>query len=190
MGGVWERLIGVSRRILESMLIDVQTLTHDVIVTLMAEVTAIINSRPLVPVSCDPEVPDILTPMTILTHKLDTEKHEAGNIDIKDLYRQQWRRVKHLANVFWTRWRKEYLQTLQSRRKWLDNTDNLKVGDVVLIKDKDCTRMDWPVGRVVEVFPSQDGKVRKIEVAISRNSKLHYCIRPIVDIVLLVTNDS
>ncbi|XP_041369794.1 uncharacterized protein LOC121383763 [Gigantopelta aegis] len=48
----------------------------------------------------------------------------------------------------------------------------------------------WLVGRVVEVFPSQDGKMRKIKVAISRNGKLHYYIRPIVNIVLLVTNDS
>ena len=49
MGGVWERLIGVARRILDSMLRDIGTLTHEVLVTLMAEVTAIINSRPLVP---------------------------------------------------------------------------------------------------------------------------------------------
>ena len=48
MGGVWERLIGVARRILDNMLFHNFThgqLTHEVLSTLMAEVSAIINSR-------------------------------------------------------------------------------------------------------------------------------------------------
>ncbi len=64
MGGVWERMIGVTRRILDSLLTNVAAgkLTHEVLVTLMAEVTAIVNARPLVPVSSDPECPEILSP--------------------------------------------------------------------------------------------------------------------------------
>ena len=42
MGGAWERMIGVTRRILDSVLKDVRNLTHEVLVTLMAEVTAIV----------------------------------------------------------------------------------------------------------------------------------------------------
>ena len=55
MGGAWERFIGVSRRILDSMLLTDRTkdLTHEVLITCMAEVTAIMNSRPLVQVSID-----------------------------------------------------------------------------------------------------------------------------------------
>lgn len=56
MGGVWERMIGVVRRILDSML------THDVLTTFTAEVSAMVNSRPLVPVSSDPENPTVLSP--------------------------------------------------------------------------------------------------------------------------------
>ncbi len=44
-------------------------LTHEVLSTLMAEVTAIVNNRPLTPVSEDPEAPEILTPFTLLTQK-------------------------------------------------------------------------------------------------------------------------
>ncbi|KAK7893312.1 hypothetical protein WMY93_022464 [Mugilogobius chulae] len=63
MGGAWERMIGVSRRILDGLLLDVKQpqLTHEVLVTLMAEVTAIVNARPLVPISADPDAPLILT---------------------------------------------------------------------------------------------------------------------------------
>ncbi|XP_037115370.1 uncharacterized protein LOC119127506 [Syngnathus acus] len=56
MGGVWERMIEVARRILDSMLLQNKhtRLTHEVLCTLMAEVSAIINARPLVPISSDP----------------------------------------------------------------------------------------------------------------------------------------
>ena len=73
MGGVWERMIGVTRRNLDSMMLDnsAKNLTHDVLVTLMAEVCAIINGRPIVPVSSDSENSLVLTPSTLLTHKTD-----------------------------------------------------------------------------------------------------------------------
>ena len=50
---VWERLIGVARNILNDILLDSKlgNLTHDVLTTFIAEVTAIMNGRPLVPVS-------------------------------------------------------------------------------------------------------------------------------------------
>lgn len=86
MGRVWKRLIGVARRILDSMLRDIGTLTHEVLVTLMAEVTAIINSRSLVPVSYDQEFPEILCPATMLTHKTDMDQQQHSQIDVKDMY--------------------------------------------------------------------------------------------------------
>ncbi|XP_071153733.1 uncharacterized protein [Mytilus edulis] len=89
MGGAWERMIGITRRILDSMLLNAvgRSLTHDVLNTLMAEVSAIVNSRPLVPVSTDPENPLILTPAMLLTQKTDyifTSDH-LGEFDKRDL---------------------------------------------------------------------------------------------------------
>lgn len=65
MGGAWERMIGISCRMLHDQ--KKSCLTHKVLVTLMAEVAAVINARPLIPVSSDPESPLILTPATHLT---------------------------------------------------------------------------------------------------------------------------
>ncbi|XP_053406486.1 uncharacterized protein LOC128559260 [Mercenaria mercenaria] len=50
MGGVWERMIGVVRRVLDSLLLEhgQKNLTHDVLATFMAEVSAIVNARPIV----------------------------------------------------------------------------------------------------------------------------------------------
>lgn len=164
VGGVWERMIGVTRRILDSILADLgpRRLTHEVLTTLMAEVTAIVNARPLVPVPSDPDMPEIFTPATLPTHKSKTLKATAGNFSISDLYSKQWRQVQYLANTFWTRWRKEYLPTLQSRRKWQNETRNLEEGDSVLLRCKDTPRNHWPLARIAKAYVSADGKVRKL----------------------------
>lgn len=83
MGGAWERMIGLSRRILESRLMDVKNLTHDVLVTFLSEACAIINSRPLVPVSIDPDAPEILTPSMVLTQKPEVDRQAVGDLDVK-----------------------------------------------------------------------------------------------------------
>ncbi|CAB3996697.1 PREDICTED: uncharacterized protein LOC106632917 [Paramuricea clavata] len=58
-GGIWERMIGMTRKTLDAMLQELPTkqLTHEVLTALMAEVSAIMNSRPLAPVSIDPKAP-------------------------------------------------------------------------------------------------------------------------------------
>ena len=87
-GGVWERMIGIARRILDSMLSDLASkqLTHKVLSTLMAEVTAIVNNRPLIPVSNDPEAPEILTPSILLTQKSSALTAPPGQFTSKDLH--------------------------------------------------------------------------------------------------------
>lgn len=119
MGGCWERLIGVARRILDGMLMQAgpTCLTHEVLTTLMAEVMAIMNARPLVPLSSDPDSPTILTPAMLLTRKMDPTSAPHGDFDLTDLYKQQWKHVQCLADTFWKRWWQEYLATLQPHRK-------------------------------------------------------------------------
>lgn len=146
MGGSWERMIGVARRILDSMLLHLNVkLTHEVLSTLMAEVAAIMNARPLVPVSTDPDNPQVLSPSMILIQK-SAAPPPPGNFSEKDMYTKQWKQVQVLANQFWTRWRKEYLPHLQFRQKWTTHRKDLQVGDVVLLKDKQIERNHWPMG--------------------------------------------
>lgn len=96
MGGVWERMIGIARRILDSMLMDLHSrhLTHEVLTTLMAEVCAIVNSRPIAPVCSDPESPVILSPNMLLTQKSGEISTNFVRQDIKDLYKATWRCIQ------------------------------------------------------------------------------------------------
>lgn len=118
MGGVWERMIGVARCILDNMLLHAHNrLTHEIVVTYLAEVTAIINARPLIPVSSDPEQPHILSPSILLTQKSNAVLPPCEDNSPKAMLKSQWRPVQFLAKQFWSRWCKEYLNSLQSRQK-------------------------------------------------------------------------
>lgn len=131
-------MVGMARRILDSMLLQAGRimLTHEILSTLMAEVSAIINFRPLIPVSSDPEAPLILTPSLLLTQKVCVYPIPPEDSTDANLLKHQWKRVQTHANIFWARWRREYLSTLQCRCKWQSTRQNLKEGDVVLLKDK------------------------------------------------------
>lgn len=59
-----------------------------------------------------------------------------------------------LADMFWARWKREYLQTLQTRRKWQTPKVNLRKGDVVLLKDSQTCRGEWPMALVENATPS------------------------------------
>ena len=188
MGGSWERLIGIARRILDVMFSNHHTkrLTHEVLVTFMAEVCAIINSRPIVPVSTDPDDPLILSPSLLLTQKVPTAEYSFSDIDIRDAYKSNWKNVQLFSENFWSKWRKEYLHHLQQRRKWANSTPNLKVGDIVLLKDSNIPRYHWPLGKITRVFPGDDGLVRKVEVLTTRDGVKSLYVRPVKEVILLV----
>ncbi|KAG1930135.1 hypothetical protein F2P79_022557 [Pimephales promelas] len=105
MGGAWGRMIGIARRILDCMLLEQRRfhLTHEVLTTLMAEVAAIMNARPLIPVSSDPESLLILTPATVLTLKTGSTPPlpPSGSYQEAHLIREAWKRVQGLAEQKW-----------------------------------------------------------------------------------------
>ncbi|KAJ7996952.1 hypothetical protein DPEC_G00223860 [Dallia pectoralis] len=189
MGGSWERMIGLARRILDSMLLSqCSRLTHEVLCTLMAEVSAIMNSRPLVPVSNDPEDPFILSPSMLLTQKVGVPP-PPGDFTDKDLLTKQWRQVQALANNFWNRWSREYLATLQHRMKWTKSKRNLQEGDIVLLKDNQAARNSWPMAIITKTYPGEDGRVRKLELKTTEQGHSKIFLRPISEVIMLLTKD-
>jgi len=134
-------------------------------------------------VSTDPDNPSVLTAAMILTQKMTP-----GDFDHKDLHKNQWKQVQCLTESFWKRWRQEYLVTLQKCHKWTDDKPTIQVDDVVLMKDTQAKRHNWPVGIVVKTLPSKDNKVCEVEVKVVRQGTKTY-IRPISELVFLMSTD-
>ena len=167
MAGVWERKVGAIKNILNvSMgLLGKRHLSREELHTLLQEAAAVINNTPLAEVSMDPNDPFPVTPAHLLTLRgndpMPTPPSNEG--DILAYGKKRWRRVNLLADQFWKRWRRDYIQALTVRRKWLRPTKNVAVGDVVVIK-QDTARNSWPMGIVVDTKPNSDGLVRSATI--------------------------
>lgn len=181
-GGIWERQIRTIRKLMCAMLKEQPIkLTDDALQTLMCEIESILNSRPLTPISSDSNDLEALTPNHILLQKAGPS-FPPGIFHQSDLYiRRRWRQVQYLSNLFWSRWKREYLLLLNHRKKWSVESDHPKFGDLVLISDVSVPRNSWPLGRIVELIKSADGVIRSAKVKTSKG-EFH---RPLTKIIPL-----
>ena len=145
-----------------------------------------------------PASAEALTPNHFLTLKTKVVLPPPGVFTSADLHsRKWWGRVQHLTNELWCRWKKEFLLYLQERQKWSHLRRNLKVNDVVIVKDESIPRNQWKVCRVVQALPDEDGFVPKVRLEVSsanltsngkRRQSLSTLDKPIHKLVLLTTN--
>ena len=97
--------------------------------------------------------------------------------------------MSNTANEFWSHWRKEYLQSLESRTKWQSGKRNFSVSDIVLVLQDESVCNHWPMARVIQVFKDSIGYVRSVKLRIgkTRNSEGDRILeRPVSKIVLLI----
>ncbi|CAI6371618.1 unnamed protein product [Macrosiphum euphorbiae] len=69
---------------------------------------------------------------------------------------QRWRLITDLHRHFWTRWKNEYLSSLQIRKKWSAPGQELRIGDLVLVREA-IHPLRWRTGRIRELHPGSDG---------------------------------
>ncbi|GFV98221.1 integrase catalytic domain-containing protein [Trichonephila clavipes] len=165
-GGLWEANIKSMKRILlrvaKSAIMNFEELT-----TLMAQIEAVLNSRPLSPLSSDPNDLNPLTPGHFLTNCAISSFPEPYTASDSLSYHSRWKLIQSLRDKFWNRWSTEYLIHLQTRAKWSEQNPNLMENQLVLLKDPNTKPLDWPMGRILEVFPGSDGLVRVVNVKTS-----------------------
>lgn len=168
-GGCWEREIRSLKRALEVTL-GAQTVTEEVLMTVLIEVEEILNSKPLGYVSSDVADPDPITPNILLMGRLDASLPQVVYPQSELLSRRRWRHSQLLADHFWKHFIQFYLPGLQARQKWYSDTPNIEIGATVMIIDSQLPRALWCVGRVTQTLPGGDGKVRTVQVKVGDRS--------------------
>ncbi|XP_035854176.1 uncharacterized protein LOC118494390 [Sander lucioperca] len=168
--------------------------------TFFYEAMSIVNSRPLTTDSInDSKSLEPLTPNHLLTMKSSVPLPPPGKFVAEDVYaKKRWRRVQYLTEQFWSRWKKEYLTNIILRQRWHSARRNVKVGDIVIVKEDEVPRNEWRIGRVLDVCKDEDGLVRKVTVQMG-NRKLRkegqrltsssILERPVHKLVVLVENN-
>ncbi|XP_072389367.1 uncharacterized protein [Diabrotica undecimpunctata] len=171
-GGFWKRLIGVMKQLLRKTL-GRASLDYETLLTLLCECEAIINSRPLTNLSEDPQELVALTPAMFLRDQVDCGLPDCDAIDNASLCRKV-RRVQTLREEHRKRFRLEYLGQL--KLVCANKTHRqIALNEIVLVGNDGSKRLDWPMGRVVELFPGKDGSVRLCKVKTAKG----YLLRPV-----------
>ncbi|GFU87019.1 integrase catalytic domain-containing protein [Trichonephila clavipes] len=118
MGGLWEAGIKSTKYHLKRVVGETK-LTYEEFETFLTQIEACLNSRPLTPISNDPNDLSVLTPDHFIIGRPLTSIPEPNYIDSNNSYLTRWQQIQKLVQQFWKRWHKEYLTRLQQRPKWL-----------------------------------------------------------------------
>ena len=179
-GGLWEAGVKSTKYHLKRV-IGNHHLSFEELSTLLCQIEACLNSRPLTQLSTDPSDLGVLTPGHFLIGEPLTSVPDPDLTNIKLNRLSRWQLIQQLYQHFWKRWTSEFLNRLQQRPKWVKKEVNFKVGDIVLVKDENFPPLKWNLARIIKVYPGADGQVRVCDIKTS-TSELK---RPIHKLCLL-----
>jgi len=174
-GGFWERMIGLTKSALKKVLGRTRA-TLESLQTLVTEVEAVLNNRPITYSSPDVNDPSPITPAHLLYGRTITTLpyHNVAADEISDPTYGDGSEVRRRAKAqavllshFWSRWSKEYLTALREfHRTTGNNVQTVRVGDVVQIHD-DTPRIQWRLGVIEHLNKGSDGLVRSVQLRTS-----------------------
>jgi hypothetical protein len=183
MGGLWEiNVKSVKNHIKRS--IGLATPMFEEMYTLLTRIEAILNSRPLTPISNDPNDLEPLTPGHFLSPGESlTAVHEGDITEVKTNRLSRWQLVERMRQLFWRRWTREYLSRLQARSKWRNPDTTPAVGSLVLIADDELPPLRWNLARITELHLGKDGLPRvaslKTKNGATKRSVHKLCVLPL-----------
>ncbi len=162
MGGMRENAVKSCKHHLKRIMGDT-LLTFEEFYTLLVQVESILNSRPISPMSDDPNDLSPLNPSHFLLGR------SASSLPDPDLTKtntrlQRLQLLQPMQQHFWKRWQIEYIQQMQKRNKSKEVNSGLKVNDLVFIKEDNVALKHWLLGRICQLYPGKDGICRVADV--------------------------
>ena len=163
-GGIWESNIKSIKRHLTKTIAET-VLTMDEFNTLLCQIEAVVNSRPISPLSSDPNDLIPLTPAHFLIGRSLQSLPDRIFVEEMKNPLSYYRKVQEMVHCYWKRWQREYLHQLQQRPKWQRETQQpLQVGSLIVLKEDNTPPTSWRMGRVTQLWPGTDGIVRVVSI--------------------------
>lgn len=183
-GGLWEAGVKATKRHLYIVTRNL-ILTYEEFSTLLAEIEAVLNSRPLTPLSSHPDDLTALTPAHFLIGDSQTEPVQKNLLSVSTSMLSRWQHQQQIRQHFWSRWQREYLHQLQMRTKWYHDSKAITPGTMVLIMDDQRPPLSWMLGRILELYPGDDNVARvamvKTKNGIYKRAVRRLCALPMDD---------
>lgn len=184
-GGIWEAGVKSVKFHLKRQFGN-HIFNYEELATALCQIEACLNSRPLCPMTNDPDDLNFLTPSHFLANGATLNRLEPSLLHINESKLSRWQHVKYTAQTFWRKYSGEFLSRMQQRSKWNKTNRNLKVGDMVLLCDEVASPIKWPIARVIQIHPGKDELIRVVTI---RTTEGIYT-RPITKLALLPIEDN
>jgi len=162
-GGLWEAAVKSMKHHLRRSL-GSHIATFEELSTLLSEIEACLNSRPLCSLSSDPHFSNYLSPGHFLIGDPLTQLPTADLTDHKCNTLSRWQYHQQQLQLFLQRWSSDYLHELQKRQRWTKSSANLQPNQIVLLKDDSTNPLQWPTAIITDVHPGRDGRIRVVTV--------------------------
>lgn len=128
--------------------------------TFLTQIEALLNSRPLIPMSSDPNDLIPITPAHFLIGRTLLSVADPTITHIPDSKLSRWQLLQKLQQHFWQRWSKDYISELQLRRKTGHSNKPFTEGMLVVIKEENLPAFRWKLGRITSVHSGKDKVAR------------------------------
>ncbi|XP_011268437.2 uncharacterized protein LOC105258697 [Camponotus floridanus] len=132
-GGLWEAAVKSTKHHLRRV-IGEATLTFEEMSTLLAQIEACLNSRPLQALSDDPDDLSALTPGHLLIGAPLLAVPEPSSAERSPSTLSRWQLLQRMRDHFWQRWSQEYIHALAPRPKWLKAELAPEIGALCLVR--------------------------------------------------------
>ncbi|XP_011053165.1 PREDICTED: uncharacterized protein LOC105145370 [Acromyrmex echinatior] len=179
-GDLWEATVKSAKYHLRRTISETR-LTFEEMSTLLAQVEACMNSRPMHALSDDSDDLTALTSGHLLIGAPLLAIPEPSLSDERENLISKWQLIQRMQDHFWQRWSREYLHTLATRPKWTKEALSPRIGSLYIIRSEISSPNKWSLARITQLHPGDDGVVRVVTLK-TTSSEL---IRPLIKLVLL-----
>ena len=191
-GGFWERLVQSTKRCLKKNL-GRTSLTFEELRTILVEIEATLNNRPLTYLYDDEEgVSYPLSPSQLIYGRQINTSVNDKQFEIVSTNQALTKKVKYqkrLLGQFVKRWKREYLLSIREGSNVAHGRGSqpISVGDIVILKEQGTPRLFWKLAKIQNLIQSDDGRIRaaKIRLVHGDKGKITELRRPIQHLIPL-----
>lgn len=131
--------------------------------TCLLEAANLINQRPIGRIPNDPDDGSFLCPNDMLLGRASTVVPQ-GPFRATKNPRHRVEFIQKIVDSFWKRWNRDVFPSLVPRKKWKVERRNVRVDDFVVLQDENVIRGNWTIGRIINVYPGKDGRIRNVNI--------------------------
>lgn len=170
-GGIYEAAVKSAKHHIRRV-IGEKHFSYEHFLNFLLKVEAVLNSRPIYAPTDDITDELVITPGHFLIGEAPVipppiASPKVTNYSLQRIREEQRKMFDH----FWKRWKSDYLSSLLPRKKWLKEEENVKIGQVVLLVEEDLSPGQWLMGKICELLPGRDGKIRNVVIEMSKRKK-------------------